>query len=149
MRPGEYTLVPPHNGYLRLIGAFDWPPAELEGLARHLSQRFGTLVFEWRSEHVGDTYHFGIYDQGARKFHAQMDLKITQDNADEIVTTEGNDFAIAHGYKPGSKGFKEFDGRDADNLTQRLGMELWDEKDGTEMKGLVLKETGPMVKRSQ
>jgi hypothetical protein len=129
--PGEYELMSPYNGYVRIIGAFEWPVPEHEGLAQHLSHQFGTLVFEWRSEHVADTYHFGVYDQGTRKFHAQMDVKITQDNADEIVTTEGNTFAIANGYKPGPEGFKEFNVLDADKITQRLGMKLWDEPEGT------------------
>ena len=143
MHPGEYELVPAHNGYVRIIGAFQWPVTQHEGLAQYLSQTFGTLVFEWRSESFADTYHFGIYDQGARKFHAQMDVNITQSDAKETVTTEGNDFAIANGFKPGSEGFKNFHVLEADQLTQRLGMKLWDEKDGAEIKGVLLKENPP------
>jgi len=141
--PGEYELIAAHNGYVRIIGAHEWPVPQHEALAQHLSQKFATLVFEWRSEHFADTYHFGVYDQGTRKFHAQMDVKITQDNAAEIVTTEGNDFAIANGYKPGPEGFKTFHVLDADKITQRLGMKLWDEQEGTEIKGMLLKESGP------
>ena len=138
-RSGEYQLIAAHNGYVRLLGEYEWPVAQLEGLAQHLSQTFGTQVFEWRSEHVADTYHFGVYDQGARKFHAQMDVDLAKD-AEEVVTTEGNDFARAHGFKPGPKGFKEFNVLDADKITQRLGMKLWDEKEEAEVKGALLKE---------
>jgi hypothetical protein len=81
-----------------------------------------------------------VYDQGERKFHAQMNVKISQDNSDEIVTTEGNDWAIANGYKPGPDGFKEFNVLDADKITRQLGMKLWDEKEGPGLKGLMLKE---------
>src|SRR5207249_9011095 len=130
-------------GYVRILGPFEWPLPHLEGLAQHLSQALGTLVFEWRSEHFADTYHFGVYEQGTRRFHAQMDVKITQGDLDEIVTTEGNDWAVANGYKPGPKGFKEFDVLGADKITRQLGMKLWDEKDGTELKGRLLKEEGP------
>jgi hypothetical protein len=137
---GEYELISAHNGYVRIIGSHEWAVPELEGLAQRLSQNFGTLVFEWRSESFADTYHFGVYDQGTRKFHAQMDVKISNDNADEIVTTQGDDFAIANGYKPGPQGFKEFNVLDADKITQRLGMKLWDEPDGKELKGMILKE---------
>jgi hypothetical protein len=139
---GEYELIAAHNGYVRIVGAFQWPIKEHEALAQHLSQKFGTMVFEWRSEHVADTYHFGVYDQGARKFHAQMDVKLTRDDAIEKVTTEGNEFAMANGYKPGPEGFKEFNVLDADKITQRLGMKLWDEKDDTVPKGATLKEVG-------
>jgi hypothetical protein len=143
--PGEYELISPHNGWVRILGAHDWPVPQHEALVQFLSQKFGTLAFEWRSESFADTYHFGVYDQGAKKFHAQMDIKMTQDDAKEIVTTEGNDYAIANGFKPGKEGFKEFHVLHADKITQKLGMKLWDEKDGTEMKGMLLKETGPAM----
>jgi hypothetical protein len=122
------------------VGAYEWPVPEHEGLARHLSEKFGGKVFEWREESFADTYHFGVYDQGVRKFHAQMDVKISRENADEIVTTEGNEFAIANGYKPGPKGFKEFGELDADKITQRLGLKIWDEKGAVEQKTMLLKE---------
>jgi hypothetical protein len=138
---GEYELMSAHNGYVRILGAIEWPVPQLEGLAQYLSQRFGTTVFEWRSEHFADTYHFGVYEQGTRKFHAKMDVKISGDDADEIVTTEGDDWAIANGYRPGPKGFKEFNVLDADLITKKLGMKLWDEKEGTELKGMLLRET--------
>ena len=58
------------------------------------------------------------------------------------MTTEGNDWAIANGYKPGSDGFQSFDLSDADKITQRLGLKLWDEKeDVAEAKGLLMKES--------
>jgi hypothetical protein len=143
MEPGEYELIPSHNGYVRIVGAFEWPIPQHEGLAQHLSQNFGTLVFEWRTETFADTYHFGVYDQGARKFHAQMDIKMSSGEPQEIVTTEGNEFAIANGYKPGPEGFKEFHVLHADKITQHLGMNLGDEKEDTNIKTMLLKETGP------
>jgi len=57
-----------------------------------------------------------------------------------MVPTEGNDWALAHGYKPGPAGFKMFSMEDADQITQRLGMKMWDEQPGVELTGLVLKE---------
>jgi hypothetical protein len=137
---GEYQLVPSHNGYVRLIGTLDWPVSQFEKLSLHLSQNFNTLVFEVQDVDFSGAYHFGVYDQGARKFHAQMDIKITENSEDEIFTTEGNDWAIANGYKPGPEGFKSFSLDDADKITQRLGLKLWDEPEGADLKGLVLKE---------
>jgi hypothetical protein len=138
---GEYSVLSAHNGFVRLMGTRDWPPDQFEAVAKELSQKLDTLVFETSSEHVADTYHFGVYEQGTRKFHAQMDVKITKDSADETVTTEGNDWAIANGYKPGSDGFNSFDLTDADKITQRLGLKLWDETEGAEVKGLLMTET--------
>ena len=145
MNQGEYELIPAHNGYVRILGAHEWPVPDHEALAQFLSQKFGGLVFEWRSESFADTYHFGVFDQGVKKFHAQMDIKISNDNADEIVTTTGNDYAIAHGFKPGPEGFKEFNVLDADKITQNLGLKLWDEPEGiqTNANSMMLKESGP------
>jgi hypothetical protein len=140
--PGEYELIPAHNGYVRIVGAFEWPIPQHEGLAQHLSQTFGTRVFEWRTETFADTYHFGVYDHGARQFHAQMDIKMSGGEPREIVTTEGNEFAITNGYKPGPEGFKDFQVLEADKITQRLGMNLGDEKEGVEVKTMLLKEAG-------
>src|SRR5205823_10038362 len=111
-------------------------------------KKFGTMIIEFRTESFADTYHFGVFDQGQKKFHAQMDIifrKVKGEGSvpDEITTTAGDDFAKANGYKP--KKDHEFDVLDADKMTQRLGMKLWDEKDGTELKGMVLKETGPAM----
>jgi hypothetical protein len=141
--PGEYELISAHNGWVRILASHDWPIPQHEALVQYLSQKYSTLAFEWRSESFADTYHFGVYDQGTRKFHAQMD--IVGNNAREVVSIEGNDYAKAHGYKPGKEGFNEFNVLDADKITQKLGMKLWDEKDGIELKGMVLKETGPAM----
>jgi hypothetical protein len=137
---GEYELIPAHNGYVRIIGGLDWPQAQYEDLALYLSQRFNTLVFEARDVDFSGAYHFGVYQQGTRKFHAQMEVKIQNGDEHETVTTEGNDWALANGYKPGPEGFSAFNMGDADKITQQLGMKLWDESEGIELKGVVLKE---------
>jgi hypothetical protein len=137
---GEYSVSPEHNGFVRLMSTRDWPPEQFEAVAKELSQKLGTLVLEMTSEHVADTYHFGAYEQGDRKFHAQMQVKSGKDDFEEIVTTDGDDWAIAHGYKPGPDGFKSFDLSDADKITQRVGLKLWDEQQGVELKGLLMKE---------
>jgi hypothetical protein len=145
MNPGEYELLSAHNGYVRILGAHEWPIAEHEALAQFLSQKFGGLVFEWRSESFADTYHFGVFDQGNKKFHAQMDIKMSNGDADEVVTTTGNDYAIAHGFKPGPEGFKEFSVLEADKITQDLGLKLWDEAEGLQTNSATtLKDTGPL-----
>jgi hypothetical protein len=137
---GEYQLIPPHNGYVRIFGSLEWAAPQFEALSLHLSQNFNTLVFEVQDVDFSGAYHFGVYDSGARKFHAKMEVNITENDVDEVVTTDGNDWALANGYKPGPEGFKAFDLGDADQITQRLGMKFWDEPEGTELRGLLLKE---------
>ncbi len=143
---GEYELVSAHNGYVRIISSHDWPVEQSESLAQYLSQTFTNLVVEWRSESFADTYHFGVFEQGSRKFHAQMEIKGKSDNADEVVTTEGNDYAIANGFKPGEEGFKNFNGLDADRITRRLGLNFGDENEAVTVDGILLKETGTAAK---
>jgi hypothetical protein len=145
---GEFELISAHNGWVRLLGTQEWPAPQNEAVAQYLSEKFGTMVFEFRTESFADTYHFGVYDRGQKKFHAARDIvwrKVKGEGsvAGEVTTTSGDDFAKANGYKP--KKDQEFDVFDADKMTQRLGMKLWDEKDGTELKGMVLKETGPAL----
>jgi len=99
-----------------------------------------------RSEHFADTYHFGVYDQGVRNFHAQMDINMKNGEPDEVVTTESSEFAITNGYSPGPEGFKEFHLGYADKITQKLGMKLWDEQEDTEIKGMLMREEGAQAK---
>jgi hypothetical protein len=143
MSPGEYELISAHNGYVRILGAHEWPIPQHEALAQFLSQKFGGLVFEWRSESFADTYHFGVFDQGVKKFHAQMDIKGA--DADEVVTTSGNDYALAHGFKPGPEGFKEFSVIEADAITRNLGLNLGDESEGLQTNTvMLLKDIGAL-----
>lgn len=138
---GTFELWPEKNGYVQLFGGLDWPQAEYEGLAQYLSERFKTTVFEARDVDFTGAYHFGVYEQGTRKFHAQMDIKRQNGEFDEVVTTEGNEWALANGYKPGPEGFKEFHLGDGDELAQRLGLKTWDDKPTEEKRpGLWLRE---------
>jgi hypothetical protein len=138
---GTFELWPEKNGYVQLFGGLDWPQAEYEGLSQYLSERFKTTVFEVRDVDFSSAYHFGVYELGARKFHAQMDIKMKKGEPDEVVTTEGNEWALANGYKPGAEGFKEFHLGDADKLAQKLGLKTWDDKPDEEKRpGLWLRE---------
>lgn len=137
---GQYELWPEHNGWVRLFGGLDWPQPHYEGLAQHLSEKFNTLVFEARDVDFTRAYHFGVYEKGARRFHAQMDVKISSDHVEEIVTTEGDDWARAHGYKPGPGGFKEFHLGEADKIAQRLGLKTWGDEPDNQPEGLWLRE---------
>jgi len=137
----DYAIHASYNGWVRIFGNDNWKPAEFEELSQHLSQQFSNLVFE-----VGDvgtfTYHFGVYEAGARKFHIVHEVKIKGDNVEDNVKTEGDAWALAHGFKPDEEGFKGFTEEDADKISQNLGMKLWDEPENKKIVGLVLKEAG-------
>lgn len=148
-QPGEYQVFHAHNGYVRIIGSLEWPQSQYEDLAVHFSQHFNTLVFETRDVDFSGAYHFGVYEQGARKFHAQMDFVPKNDTAEEVVTTEGNDWALAHGFKPGDEGFKGFHMGDADKITQKLGMKMYDHQPSDEQTPILLREFGVKPKPPQ
>jgi len=136
--PGDYPLSPAYHGYVRVMGPLEWPEAQYEGLSKFLSTRLNTLVFEERDVDFSGAFHFGVYDKGERKFHARMD--IVGNDFEEKVTVENEAWALQHGFKPGEEGFQAFDIGDADAITKRLGMKLWDEGEDAP-KRLVLRET--------
>jgi hypothetical protein len=122
---GDHLLEPAYHGYVRITGPLEWPESHFDELAKFLSQRFKTLVFAERDVDFTGAFQFGVYESGERKFHARMD--IVGNNFDEQVTVENEAWALQHGFKPGANGFKEFSLNDADEITKRLGMKLWDE----------------------
>ncbi|TAK97489.1 MAG: hypothetical protein EPO07_13155 [Verrucomicrobia bacterium] len=139
-RAGEYQVFPAHNGYVRIIGSLEWTQAQYEELAQHLSQQFNGYVFETRDVDFSGAFHFGVYEQGARKFHAQMDFVMKNGEPDEVVSTEGDDWALAHGFKPGEQGVKGFNMVDADRITQKLGMKMYDEQSGDQEVPILLRD---------
>jgi hypothetical protein len=141
----EIAVLPPHNGYVRVMGSLEWKEREFEAVAQDLSQKFGTLVFADKDVDFSGAYVFGVFDQGVKKFHARMDVAVDKDNEpQETVKTEGNDWALAHGYNPGPDGFKAFNQSDADELTKKSGMRMWDEQEG-ESKDLVVLQDPQMT----
>jgi hypothetical protein len=139
---GTYQLIPAHNGYVRIFGTLEWPPAQYEEVSQHLSQKFNTLVFEVCDNDADGYFHFGVYEQGTRKFHANTEAKRVGRHLEESVKAEGKDWAKAHGYKPDPEiGFNDFYLDDADKITQQMGMKFWDEPEALEIKGLLMRET--------
>jgi hypothetical protein len=137
---GEIVVMPEHNGYVRLMSGLEWKEPEFEAVAKHLSTKFNTLVFDEKDVDFSGAFVFGVYEQGSNVFHARMDVTMNVNDPQEKVTTTGNDWALAHGYKPGEKGFSEFGIKDADDLTKQLGMKLWDEKEEGPTNFVVLKD---------
>jgi hypothetical protein len=127
----DYEVLPAHNGFVQIVGTLNWPKEQFETLAQFLSQKYNTLAIEQRDVDFSGAYVFGVFEHGTKKFRAEMEVKInaTGDNVDEVVWTEGDAWAIQHGYKPGENGFKEFGINDADDITKRLGVKLWDQPD--------------------
>ena len=139
---GQFELWQEQGGYVRLFGGLDWPEAQYEGLARHLSDRFKTQVFEARAVSFSGAYHFGAYDQGTRQFHARMEPEIRNGTVDDKVSTENAPWAVANGYQPGKDGFQSFTLSDADKITQQLGMKTWGGGTNQAAGAVWLRETG-------
>jgi hypothetical protein len=138
-KPLEFGLAPARNGYVRILGPAEWPTNQFEGLAMELSQKFDTLVVEMNQARFSEEFHFGVYDQGKSKFHAHRHFEMINNEPYDITTCEGEEWATAHGFKPGSKGFAKFRLNHGDEITQELGIKLG-EKTGGEVKFVVLKE---------
>jgi hypothetical protein len=137
--PGEYNVLPEHNGYVQIIGSIsDWKDPQYEGAAQYISQKFNTMVFEEKDVDFSGAFVFGVFDQGTNLFHARLNVS-TGDEKD-TVTVVHPEWAIANGYKPGKGGFDGFDIRNADDLTKKFGMKLWDEGGHAETNFILLKD---------
>ncbi len=122
---GQLGVAPAYNGCVQIIGGLDWPKPQFEGLTEYLSQRFQTLAIEARDVSFSGAYLFGVFENGEKKFRAEMEIQgKTLADLDEVVKVENEAWAVEHGFKPGKEGFKEFHLGDADDITKRLGIKL-------------------------
>jgi hypothetical protein len=139
----EFIIMPAYNDYVKFTtGIEELKDPDFESLTAHLSQKFNTLAFVEKDVDFSGAFVFGVYEQGTNRFHARLDVAVSGDESADKVTTEGNDWAIAHGYKPGADGFKKFNIKDADDLTKKCGMKVWDQDEESITNYVVLKEWG-------
>jgi len=123
----EIAIIPAHNGCVQIVGTLKWPKEDFEKLTQLVSQKFNTVAVETRDVDFSGAYVFGVFENGEKKFRAEMELKgKTLEDMEESVTVEGEQWARAHGYKPGKEGFDEFHLGDGDRITRRLGFNLGD-----------------------
>jgi hypothetical protein len=131
----EYVVYPAHHGYVRIMGGLDWKDPMFEATAKHLSEKYNSIVFDEKDVSFSSEFVFGVYDQGSNVFHARM--TIVRDDQ-EKTTVENVEWAKAHGYIPGKHGSKDFDLIDANRITKTMGMKFWDEPAGIDTNFLVL-----------
>jgi len=137
--PGEYLVLPEHNGYIQVMGSIsDWKDPQYEAAAQYLSQKFNTMVFEQKDVDFSGAFVFGVFDQGTNLFHAR--LTVSTGDGKDVVTVEHKEWAIANGYKPGRDGFDGFDIRNADDLTKKFGMKYYDEAGHVDTNFVLLKD---------
>ena len=136
----EFAVAAAHNGYVRIRGEIQWPKKEFDGLSQFLSQSLNTTVLEYAENDFSGAFVFGVYENGERRMFARKTVTINtrKNDVDETVTIEGKPYALAHGFKPdGQEGWDDFDG---EVITKRLGVKMWDQKEGVPMDFVVLKE---------
>jgi hypothetical protein len=140
----EFMVMSPYNDYVEFMcDVTSLKEPEFTGLAEHLSAKFQTLVFVEQDVDATGSSVFGVYEQGTNQFFAHMDVSTSSGEPVEVATTQGDDWALAHGYKPGKNGFKDFNIENADDLTKRCGMKIWKHNDDEPTpKDIVLKEWG-------
>ena len=121
----QISIIPAHRGCVQIVGDLKWPEEDFEKLTQLLSQKLNTVAVEMRDVDFSGAYVFGVFENGEKKFRAEMKLKgKTLADAEESVTVEGEDWARAHGYKPGKEGFNEFHLWDGDRITRQLGFNI-------------------------
>jgi hypothetical protein len=142
----QIGVLPLNRGFVEIMGGLAWPKPQAEDLTQYLSQRFNTLAVVTRDVDFSGAYLFAVFEQGVRKFRAEMELQgKTLADLEEVVKTEGDAWAITYGYKPGKEGFKEFHLGDADKIAKRIGIKLGTPK--ADQKYLLLVESsGPLPK---
>jgi len=139
----EFMVAAPYNDYVQFVADVDsLKEAEFTALAEHLSAKFNTLAFVEQDVDATGAAVFGVYEQGTNQFYAHMDVSTRTGEAVQIATTRGDDWALAHGYKPGKNGFKDFNIENADDLTKNCGMKIWDHNEEPTEKDVLLKEWG-------
>ena len=121
----QIAIIPAKNGCVQVVGTLKWPKEDFEKLTQLLSQKLNTTAVETRDVDFSGAYVFGVFENGERKFRAEMEIKgKTLEDMQESVTVEGKDWARQHGFKPGKEGWNEFHLGDGDRITQRLGFNL-------------------------
>ena len=136
----EFAVLAAHNGYVRIYGDLAWDEKQFEGLTQFLSENLGTTTIEYAENDFSGAFVFGVYEGGERKVFAKKTVKVNaaKDDVDEVVTVEGKEYAMAHGFKPDpQEGWNEFDG---EVITKRLGVKMWDEKEDVPVDFITLKE---------
>ncbi len=126
----QFTVKPEHNGYVQIIGGLNWREGQFEATARNLSDKFQTVVFVEKDARSRKEYLFEAFEQGVKTFLISADAA-TNPNDPPALTSDQEEWAMLHGYKPGAKGFAEFGLAEANELTKKCGLQLWDEPPGT------------------
>jgi hypothetical protein len=127
----QIGILPPHNGCVQIVGGLKWAKEDFEKLTQQLSQKFNTVAVATRDVDFSGAYVFGVYEGGEKKFRAEMQIKgTTLEDIEEVVTVEGKQWALDHGFKPDKEeGWDGFYLADGDNITQKLGFKLWDKEE--------------------
>lgn len=126
----QFTVKPLHNGYVQIIGGLTWTEEQFDATARYLSEKFQTVVFVEKDARSRKEFLFEAYEQGVKTFLISADAATPPTDFPNI-TADQAEWAMIHGYKPGPKGFTEFGLVEANDLTKKCGLQLWDESPST------------------
>jgi len=140
----EFMVTSPYNDYIQFVADVEaLKESEFTGLTEHLSEKFHTLAFVEQDVDATGASAFGVYEEGTNQFFAHMDVSTSSGEPVEVATTRGDDWALAHGYKPGKNGFKDFNIENADDITKNCGMKIWEHNDDEPTpQDIMLKEWG-------
>jgi cell division septation protein DedD len=127
IQPKHYLVSPAHQGYVVILGALDWDPQFVNGLALNLSTQFSSTVMTFAENDFSGAHRFAVYQSGLKSFSHQLNVQVSGNDAVESVQMEGESWVVERGYfKPDSDGFQNFDMEHINHISQQLGLQWWD-----------------------
>ncbi len=125
----RYLLTPAHQGYVALIGSFNWEPGFVDGLAKDLSTQLNTTVmtFADTDQDTKGSHRFAVYEAGQKHFAHQYEYAVVGKELKDNFKVEGEAWVKDKGYfKPGKEGFAEFTPLHINLISHKLGLHWWD-----------------------
>lgn len=128
----HFAMSPAHQGYVAILGTLDWSTNFVDGLSKELSGKLGSTVLTFKESDFSGAHHFAVYQSGQRNFVHDYDQHIVNNDVKEEYKVEGESWVQDNGYfKPGKKGFEEFNFDHINLISKKLGLHWWDFQDKT------------------
>ena len=125
----HYLLTPAHQGYVALVGSYQWDAAFVDGLAKDLSSQLQTTVITF-ADTENDTkgaHHFAVYEGGSKHFAHHYEYAMAGKNFKDSFKVEGENWVQEKGFfKPGKEGFAEFTPLHVNMISHKLGLHWYD-----------------------
>lgn len=130
----HYLVTPPHQGYVAIVGSFNWSTNFVDGLSKDLSTQLNTttIMFMEKEDFKKGGHRFAVFQSGQKQFSYNYAMWMAGQEIKDSFQVEGEDWVKQNGYfKPGKEGFAEFDTLHANLISHKLGLHWYDAPDQT------------------